>query len=217
MLKLLVVEDHALVREGLLATLKNLGEQTRTIGVPDADKAIGVLEREDIDMMILDLMLPGTKGQSFLPLVRRRFPTVPVVILSALDDADTVARVMKDGASGFVSKSGSSNELLKALRGVLQGEIYLPPKLRKLTSRSETAHGERRSLAQRFGLTGAQARVLELLADGRSNRSIGELLGSTEGTVKIHVSAIMKALGVSNRSEAALLVSRRRRYYGSSN
>ena len=139
MLKLLVVEDHALVREGLLATLKNLGAETRTFGVPDANAAIGVLETEDIDMMILDLMLPGTKGQTFLPLVRRRFPTVPVVVLSALDDADTVSRVMKAGASGFVSKSGSSTELLDALRAVLSGDIYLPAKLQELVNRSNVA------------------------------------------------------------------------------
>jgi DNA-binding NarL/FixJ family response regulator len=142
MLNVLVVEDHALVREGLLATLGGLGSETRTIGVPDANEAIGVLENEDIDMMILDLMLPGTKGQTFLPLVRRRFPTVPVVILSALDDADTVSKVMKAGASGFVSKAGSSTELLDALRAVLSGEIYLPQKLQELASRSESAQAE---------------------------------------------------------------------------
>ena len=211
MLKLLVVEDHALVREGLLATLKNLVAETRTFGVADANAAIGVLETEDIDMMILDLMLPGTKGQTFLPLVRRRFPTVPVVVLSALDDADTVSRVMKAGASGCVSKSGSSTELLDALRAVLSGDIYLPAKLQELVNRSDVAQGDGKALVQRFGLTQAQARVLELLAEGRSNRQIGELLGLTEGTVKIHASAIIKAMGVSNRSEAALMVTRRRR------
>ncbi|MCE9569008.1 MAG: response regulator transcription factor, partial [Rhodocyclales bacterium] len=168
MLNLLVVEDHALVREGLLAMLGSLGAETRTFGVPDANAAIGVLEAEDIDMMILDLMLPGTKGQTFLPLVRRRFPTVPVVILSALDDADTVSRVMKAGASGFVSKSGSSADLLEALRAVLAGDIYLPPKLQELVMRSEIAQGDGKTLAQRFGLTTGQARVLELLAEGRS-------------------------------------------------
>ena len=211
MLKVLVVEDHALVREGLLATLKNLDTDIQTFGVPDANEAIAILESQDIDMMILDLMLPGTKGQTFLPVVRRRFPTVPVVILSALDDADTVSRVMKAGASGFVSKAGSSNELLDALRAVLAGEIYLPAKLRELTSRSETAQAEGKTLGQRFGLTAAQARVLDLLTEGRGNRQIAELLGLTEGTVKIHVSAIMKAMGVSNRSEAALMASRKRR------
>jgi DNA-binding NarL/FixJ family response regulator len=211
MLNLLVVEDHALVREGLLATAKNLGAETQTFGVADANEAIGVLETEDIDLMILDLMLPGTKGQTLLPVVRRRFPTVPVVVLSAMDDADTVSRVMKAGASGFVSKSGSSSDLLEALRAVLAGEIWLPPKLKELTNRSESAQGEGKTLAQRFGLTVAQARVLELLIEARSNRQIGEVLGLTEGTVKIHVSAIMKAMGVNNRSEAALLATRKRR------
>lgn len=208
MLNVLVVEDHALVREGLLATLKTLGEDTRTFGVQNANEAIAILEGESIDLMLLDLMLPGAKGQTFLPLVRRRFPKVPVVILSALDDAETVARVMKAGAAGFVSKSGSSVELLEALRVVMAGETYLPARFQELANRSETARGEGKTLAQRFGLTAAQARVLELLAEGRSNRQIGELLGSTEGTVKIHVSAIMKSLGVANRSEAALMVSR---------
>jgi DNA-binding NarL/FixJ family response regulator len=211
MIKLLVVEDHALVREGLLATLKNFGAETQTFGVRDSNEAIGVLETEDIDLMILDLMLPGIRGQTFLPIVRRRFPTVPVVILSALDDVDTVSRVMQDGAAGFVSKSGSSSDLLEALRVVLSGDVYLPAKLRELTNRSETAHGKGKSLAQHFGLTTAQARVLELLADGRSNRQIGELLGLTEGTAKIHVSAIMKSMGVSNRSEAGLMASRKLR------
>jgi DNA-binding NarL/FixJ family response regulator len=211
MLKLLVVEDHALVREGLLATLKNFDAQIQTFGVPDANEAIGMLETEDINMVILDLMLPGTKGLTFLSVVRRRFPAVPVVVLSALDDADTVSRVMKTGAAGFISKSGSSTELLEALRAVLAGETYLPPKLRQLANHSETAQGKGKPLAQRFGLTPAQARVLELLTEGSGNRQIAELLGLTEGTVKIHVSAIMKAMGVSNRSEAALLASRKRR------
>jgi DNA-binding NarL/FixJ family response regulator len=83
--------------------------------------------------------------------------------------------------------------------------------LQELASRSESAQVEGKPLAQRFGLTAAQARVLDLLAEGRSNRQIGELLGLTEGTVKIHVSAIMKAMGVSNRAEAALMASRKRR------
>lgn len=211
MLSLLIVEDHSLVREGLLATLRNLDADTRTFGVKDAQEAVGVLETEDIDLMILDLMLPGTKGLTFLPVVRRRFPTVPVVVLSALDDADTISRAMKAGASGFVSKSGSSAELMDALRAVLAGEIWLSPKLRETASRSAVADGAGKAPGKRFGLTSAQVRVLDLLSEGRSNRQIAEMLGLTEGTVKIHVSAIMKAMSVSNRAEAALLASGKRR------
>lgn len=208
-MKLLVVEDHALVREGLLAMLQALDPEARVFGVADANAAVAVLESEDIDMMILDLMLPGTQGQTFLPLVRRRFPTVPVIVLSALDDARTVARAMRAGASGFVSKASSGAELTKALRAVLSGRIYLSRKLQDLVDRSEFAEGEGRTLAHRFGLTTAQGRVLELMSEGRSNRQIAELLGVTEGTVKIHASAVIKAMGVSNRSEAALRVTRK--------
>lgn len=209
MLKLLVVEDHALVREGLLVTLKNLGMEIQGFGAANASEAIGVLEAEDIDMVILDLMLPGTQGQALLPIVRRRFPAVPVVILSALDDAATVASVMRDGASGFVGKSASSTELLEALRIVLSGATYVPPNMADLTKRLGKARGKEKLLGGRFGLTEGQSRVLELLAEGCSNRNISELLGVTEGTVKIHVSAIMKAMGVRNRSQAALMANRR--------
>ncbi len=209
-MKILIVEDHALVREGLLTTLRALGGGVQTIGAADAAEAIAFLEEEDIDLMLLDLMLPGTRGQTFLPVVRRRFQTVPVVVLSALDDADTVAGVMKNGASGFISKAASSEELLEALQKVLAGEIYVPDALRGAVTRSASAKADGGSgVAQRFGLTPAQERVLQHLAEGTSNRQIAEVLGLTEGTVKIHVSAIIKALKVTNRAEAALIASRK--------
>lgn len=210
-MKILVVDDHVLVREGLLVTLKQLGPQVETVGAGDATEAAAILDSEDIDLMLLDLMLPGTKGQTFLPVVRRRFPTVPVVVLSALDDADTVAGVMGRGASGFISKGASSEQLLDALRRVLAGEVYVPPGLRDAVSRSAVARDAGGGgLAKRFGLTPAQERVLEHLAEGASNRQIAETLGLTEGTVKIHVSAIMRALKVANRAEAALVATRRK-------
>jgi DNA-binding NarL/FixJ family response regulator len=210
--KILVVEDHVLVREGLLTTLKHLGPRVETVGAGDANEAVTFLEHEDIDLMILDLMLPGTKGQTFLPVARRRFPTVPVVVLSALDDADTVAGVMKSGASGFISKGSSSDQLLDALRRVLAGEVYVPATLREAVGRSSAAKADGgRGVAQRYGLTPAQERVLQHLAEGNSNRQIAELLGLTEGTVKIHVSAIIKALKVTNRAEAALVAARKKK------
>lgn len=212
-MKILVVEDHALVREGLLVTLKTLQRGVETIGVGDAAAAINVLEDDDIDLLMLDLMLPGTRGQTFLPVVRRRFPTVPVIILSALDDAETIASVIKAGASGFISKGFSSEELLAAVRKVLAGEVFVPPQQQEAVNRSistsaRTAPGV---LGQRFGLTPAQERVLDHLAEGNTNRQIADMLGLTEGTVKIHVSAIIKALKVTNRAEAALVASRRRK------
>ena len=200
-----------LVREGLIGMVKEIEDDLSVVGVADANAAIAVLEAEDVDLMLLDLMLPGTKGQTLLPVLRRRFPTVPVVVVSALDDANTVAEVMALGASGFVSKSASGKELRGALREVLEGGIYLSPALREAAARSVVGKKREKPLAQRFGLTPAQARVLEQLADGGSNRDIAERLGISEGTVKIHVSAIIKALNVTNRSEAALMANRKPR------
>lgn len=204
-MRILVIEDHALVREGLLLALKALEEPDTTaeiVGARDADEATRLLERnDDYDLALLDLMLPGTGGLAFLGVLRKRFPHVPVVILSALDDADTVLKAMKGGAAGFVSKASPTEVLLGALREVLAGEIWLPPEYRELTGKQKRA----RTVAERYGLTKSQARVLELLAEGKTNRDIAEMLDVTEGTVKIHVSAIFKALGVNNRSQALLV------------
>lgn len=211
-MKVLVVEDHALVREGLLTTLQALGQDTVGIGAEDASQAIRVLEREDIDLMLLDLMLPGTRGLTFLPLVRRRFPTVPVVVVSALDDPGMVSMAMEAGASGFISKAASSRQLLTALRKVLAGEEVMPATSPEIVARATARRVDHSGpLAKRYGLTPAQVRVLEHLADGVSNRRIADLLGVTEGTVKIHVSAIIRAMNVNNRAEAALLAAGRKR------
>ena len=204
-MRILVIEDHALVREGLLLALKALEEMdapAEILGARDAEEATRLLEaNDDFDLTLLDLMLPGTGGLAFLGVMRKRFPHIPVVILSALDDADTVMKAKRLGAAGFVSKASPTDVLLGALREVLAGEIWLPPEYREMTGKRRRA----RTVADRYGLTKSQASVLEFLAEGKSNRDIAEMLGVTEGTVKIHVSAIFKALGVSNRSQALLV------------
>lgn len=209
--KLLVVDDHGLVREGLLLGLKALGPETQVFGAADASEANQILETEELDLMLLDLMLPSVQGLSYLRLVRRRFPNLRVVVLSALDEPNIVAQVMKAGAAGFVSKASSVADLLGALRSVLAGETYLPETMEAEVNRSDTVKKGGNRLEKRFGVTPAQARVLELLAEGRGNRAIAALLGVTEGTVKIHVSAILKSMGLTNRAEVALTVVRKQR------
>jgi DNA-binding NarL/FixJ family response regulator len=208
MLKILVIEDHALVREGLLQALKSLEENVQTLGAQDADSALEVLAGdEEVDLILLDLMLPGTSGMALLGVLRKRYPAVPVVILSALDEPDTVTRALRQGAAGFVPKSSSTEVMLDALCQVLAGEVFLPPRLREAASRG----GSRgRNIAERYGLSTAQVRVLELLTQGKTNRQIAEMLGLTEGTVKIHFSRIFKRMKVTSRSQALLLVSRPR-------
>jgi DNA-binding NarL/FixJ family response regulator len=208
--RILVIEDHALVREGLLLALRALeenGQPAEVLGAKDADNAADILAaNDDFDLVVLDLMLPGTSGMAFLGVIRKRHPHIPVVILSALDDGDTVMKAMRHGAAGFVSKASPTDMLLGALREVLAGEIWLPPEYRDQAGKRR----RNKTVADRFGLTKSQSRVLELLAEGKTNREIAELLDVTEGTVKIHVSAIFKALNVSNRSQALLVAQGKR-------
>jgi DNA-binding NarL/FixJ family response regulator len=208
--RILVIEDHTLVREGLLLALKGLeegGTPAEILGARDADDATRLLTAsDDFDLILLDLMLPGTGGMAFLGVIRKRHPHIPVVVLSALDDGETVLKTMRHGAAGFVSKASPTDTLLEALREVLAGEVWLPPEFRELTGKRRRP----KTVAERFGLTKSQARVLELLAEGKTNREIGALLDVTEGTVKIHVSAIFKALGVGNRSQALLVAQGRK-------
>ena len=202
-MKILVVDDHELVRDGLMQTLHDLEDEVVCVGAADADAALQALQTQDYDLLLLDLMLPGINGMAFLGVLRKRFPALPVVILSALDDPDTVARAMRSGAAGFVPKCSSSEDLLSALRQVLAGASFVPQRL-------QDAQGGR-SLGERYDITAGQMRVLELVSQGKTNREIGNLLGLTEGTVKGHVSAIFKALKVSNRSQALLVANGKKR------
>jgi DNA-binding NarL/FixJ family response regulator len=207
MLKLFVVEDHALVREGLMLALQALagdGEPAEIRGAASADEALALLgDDADIDLILLDVMLPGTGGLALLGALRKRHPAVPVLMLSALDDAATVRRAMRQGAAGFVPKAVSTDTLLGAVREVLAGGRYLPPQFA-----DAAAQPARGNIQTRFRLTAAQMRVLELLVEGKTNREIAAVIGVAEGTVKIHVSAIFKALDVSNRSQALLVAGR---------
>lgn len=127
MLSLLVVEDHALVREGLVQTLRQLDTSVTVHEAADSDAANAMLDSGLlVDLMVLDLGLPGVDGLSYLVSLRQHYPAIPVVILSAYDDAHTVGRAMKCGAAGFVSKTYSSERLLGALREVLDGRVFRP-------------------------------------------------------------------------------------------
>lgn len=209
-MRILVVEDHALVREGLMLALHALetpGDPAEIQGARDAEEATDLLEGDDnCDLLVLDLMLPGTSGVAFLGVVRKRYPHIPVAVLSAMDDTDTVMKVLRSGAAGFVSKASPTALLLEALRAVLAGEVWVPPEYGDLAQKRKRP----RTLAERHGLTKTQTAVLELLAEGKTNREIGELLEISEGTVKIHVSAILKAFGVANRSQALLVTQGKR-------
>lgn len=204
MTKILIVEDHALVREALAQTLSRLDGEVACIEAKRSDEAIALLEASsDWDLAVIDLMLPDLNGFSLLAVLAKRFPDVPTLVVSALDDAASVRRAMKGGASGFVSKSSSGEVLRNAVKRVLEGGVYTPELDAAGTNKRTGA-----PVGERFGLTAGQTRVMELLAQGKTNREIADLLGLSEGTVKVHMSAIFRALNVNNRSQALVVISR---------
>lgn len=203
MFKFLVIEDHALVREGLLQTVRGLARAAHPLGASDSETALAQLEsHSDIELILLDLMLPGLNGMSLLGVLRKRYPLIPVVVLSALEDPETVRKALRHGASGFVGKSSSSETLRDALKTVLAGEVYVPERYATLE--------ENPVRESRIYLTPTQTRVLDLLTEGHSNREIAELLGVTVGTVKMHFVSIYKILNVNSRAQALIAVKKRK-------
>lgn len=203
MTRILIVEDHALVREAMAHTLARLEPGTTCVETSGSEGALAVLEQDsDWDLAVVDLMLPDLSGFSLLGVLAKRFPEIPTVVVSALDDPASLHRAMRAGASGFVSKSSCGEELRQAVRTVLEGGVAMPH------DRPPTAPRGKQSLAERFRLTAGQSRVAELLAQGQTNREIADLLGLSEGTVKVHVSAILRAMNVRNRAQALVALTR---------
>ncbi len=206
--RILIVEDHALVREAMAQSLARLEPGLVCVEASSADQALACLETDaDLDLAVIDLMLPDMNGFSLLAVLAKRFPDVPAVVVSAIDDDASVRRAIKAGASGYVSKSSSSQVLLQALRVVLDGGVHLPD-AKSVTPLAKPAKRANMSAIERYGLTVAQGRVLELLAAGKANREIANLLSISEGTVKVHMTAIFRALDVSSRAQALVVISR---------
>lgn len=204
MTRLLIVEDHALVREAMAQTLTRLESGLECVEARSSEEALALLsEGGDWDLAVIDLMLPDMSGFSLLGVLAKRFPDVPTIVVSALDDQATLRRAMKVGASGFVSKSSSGDELRHAVRTVLDGGVFFMP-----MESPDDARRSGRPLEQRYRLTTAQTRVAELLGQGKTNREIADLLGLSEGTVKVHMSAIFRAMNVRNRAQAVVALSR---------
>jgi DNA-binding NarL/FixJ family response regulator len=211
MLKLLVVEDHALVREGLVRLLGQLEERVTVLETADFESALNLLDNDgEFDLILLDLALPGIDGFAGLDILRRRYPAMPVAVVSAFDDTPTITRVLNLGASGFIPKAFSGEALLSAIREVLAGNIFRPTGQQgaRLDDATPVPPSRISVRPDEVGLTERQAQVLALMVRGLSNRDIADQLDLSEGTVKIHATAVFKALGVSSRTQALVAVAR---------
>jgi DNA-binding NarL/FixJ family response regulator len=212
-MKILVVDDHVLIREALRGVLKELnGGATVIIEASDSRQAMRQMEQNpDVDLVLLDLGLPDRDGFETLSELGEHYPTVSVIVLSAHRDRDRVMQALDLGALGFIPKSASREVMLSAFNLIFSGGIYIPQEIlaRHDEAASAPASKVQTSLTQvsgtnDLGLTQRQMQVLALMMHGKSNKAICRALDLAESTVKIHVSAILKALKVTNRTEAVI-------------
>jgi two-component system nitrate/nitrite response regulator NarL len=203
-MKLLIVDDHPFLRDGLAALLMQIGPETTVLQARDANEGIALVNNHpDLDVVILDLAMPGMEGLQALSEFGRKRPDLPVIVLSSSEDARDVRRALASGALGYVPKSASQHVLLSAIRLVLNGDLYVPPLIldEKVGTIARRANNPERESSRL--LTARQIEILKLLSEGKPNKTIASTLALSEKTVKTHITAIFKALNVVNRTQAA--------------
>lgn len=207
-MKILIADDHELFRDGLRHVLDQLGGPLSIVEASNFAEAIAAVEREkDIDIVLLDLTMPGMTWSEGLQRLKDLLgENVPLIVLSASDDRRHVLQAVNMGAAGFIPKTSSSRVMLSALKLVLSGGVYLPPALLEQGGGLDGAGPMASENAVSF-LTPRQREVLALLGQGKSNKEIARVLQLAEGTVKLHVTAILKALNVNNRTRAVVAAS----------
>jgi len=208
-MKILVVDDHALFRQGLALLLCELYSDCEVLEAADSAAAMALAAKHpDIRIVLLDLKLADESGFCTLEKLSNDLPDAAIVIVSALDDARSIARSYKSGAKGYIVKSSTSDVLRHALPLMLSGETYIPshamPLLTGLSSEELNSTAGTAGLPGAPELTPRQTEILLLMAQGLQNKDIASTLGMLEGTVKVHVKSILQKLNVNNRTHAVV-------------
>lgn len=203
--KILIADDHPLFRNALRQALDSAYPNTQWLEAESADSLQSVLEENaQLDLILLDLQMPGSHGYSTLIHLRSHFPTIPVVVISAHEDNANIAKAMHYGSCGFIPKSTSMEELAQALDLILQGETWIPEGI-DLSAESVDSEGE---FANRLSeLTPQQYKVLQMFGEGLLNKQIAYDLDVSEATIKAHATAIFRKLNVRNRTQAVIALS----------
>lgn len=199
-MRLLLVDDHPMVRDGLKHLLRELDADLHVDEAGDCSQATSLAGSGDYDLILLDLRMPGLAGLAALAAVREAFPASSVVVLSGEQDARIVRQAIEKGAMGFIPKSSTSSVMLQALRLVLARGIYLPPNALDATTSVEDQPRQVVDVAIE-GLSDRQMEVLRRVVQGKPNKVIARELAISEGTVKVHLSAVFRALKARNRTE----------------
>lgn len=201
-----VADDHPLFRKALRQMVETAFTTVDIIEAGNLDEVTEAVSarRGDIDLVLFDLSMPGVRGFSGLMFIRAQFPEVPVCVISASEEPATIRNTLALGASGFVPKSGSTDQIRSAIETILDGDTWWPEDLDLGSADDEDTQLTRRLSS----LTPQQVRVLMMLSEGLLNKQIAYELGVSEATVKAHVSAILQKLQVENRTKAVLAASR---------
>jgi DNA-binding NarL/FixJ family response regulator len=206
-MKTLLADDHPLVREGVRQVLSQLEPPVEIIDAHDYPSLFAQTAlHADLDLALVDLNMPGFVGMQGITQFRSRFPDIPLVVLSASESPHDIRSALEAGALGYIPKASPTGVMLAALQRVLAGDIYVPASLGD-GGLHTVAPADFEAL-QHSGLTARQLEVARLLAQGCANKAIAGMLAMSEGTVKVHIAAIFRALNVTNRTEAVLAIQR---------
>lgn len=199
--RIIIVDDHPLFRDALTHALRSSLPTAKVQGAGSLDELTSLLNGEpDVDLILLDLSMPGVQGLSGLLYLRAEHPDLPVVVVSATEDPVTIRRCIECGASGFVPKSAPESRIREAVKTVLDGQLWAPPDVAATTPDDQETS---KLIARIASLTPQQIRVLMMLdEEGVSNKLIAHRFGVKEATIKAHVSEILKKLDVDNRTQA---------------
>jgi len=209
--KILIADDHPLFREAIQNVIRDGFPGSKILETADLDSALAItLENDDLDLVLLDLNMPGMHGLNGLINLRNEAPTIPVVIVSAEQDKQIVLQAITYGACGFITKSSPRAQMTDAIEQILNGNVYLPSDIiRSQKASTRRAQHNEQSIPPELlqALTRKQLLVLERMTKGESNKQIAYNLDIAETTVKAHVSAILRKLNVHNRVQAILSAS----------
>lgn len=201
--EIIIADDHPLFREALAASVKRLYPQVKMHEADTIDALMELVEEyPEADLLLLDLNMPGATGYSALVHLRAHYPMLPVIMVSAHEQPELMRRALDHGAMGFVPKSADTNTLGEALEAVLMGDIWAPDAAH---AAAPVAEEDKAAAALLQTLTPQQFRVLQMVSTGLLNKQIAHELGVTEATIKTHMTAILRKLGVTNRTHAVLI------------
>lgn len=204
-IRVLIADDHPLFRTALVQALSGCLTDAEILQARDLPETFEHLGRQpDIDLVLLDLHMPGNQGLTGLASIRCQYPTVAVVVVSANEDPRVIRRALDHGAAGFIPKSTGLEELTEALNAVLDCREWVPAHLARAVAGIDNAHEDRELARRMAALTPQQFRVLARVAEGRLNKQIADELDIQERTVKAHMSEIFHKLDVRNRTQAGV-------------